>query len=125
MSNLKQKILLEVAVIGFIMTAVCITACSDDEPIIKETNDPYKISAIYNQTGGCIEIRFENTDQQDVTIELIDKRGMKILDIYQGILYQGTNMFVVNPELLQNGIYFIRFIIQDKIAIRKVIVNKK
>ena len=126
MLKLKQKLLLKMAAIGFMITAIFITACSsDDNPgpiIIKETDDNHNISVAYNSLGGAVYIVFDNTSQT-VSIEIIDKMGAKILHLFEGIIEQGTNIHGVNPELFQSDIYFAKFIFQDEIVIRQVAIQ--
>ncbi len=84
----------------------------------------YDISIVPNPADIDFSVIFDNTDEQKISIELIDISGAKILDIYEGIASIGKNIYKVNSQKLANETYFVKFIIKEKAVIRKVIVKQ-
>ena len=85
-------------------------------------DDIYDISVVPNPTEKDFNIIFDNTEEQTISIELLDISGRNILEIYSGFASAEKHIYKVDKKLL-SGTYFVRFVIKGKIAIRKVIVK--
>jgi len=90
---------------------------------IEEYDDYYDITIIPNPAkGGEFTILFDSEESQIISVELVDMAGSKIVDIYKGIASYGKQFYRVN-ERLPSGVYFVKFFIDDKIIVRKVIIE--
>ena len=98
-----------------------ITAHFIDKVGISE-DDIFDISIIPNPTDNDFNIIFENTDEQKIKVELLDIEGKKLLDIFDGIASAGTQTYPITTKL-PSGTYLVKFMIDGKMAMRKVVVK--
>ena len=85
-------------------------------------NDIYDISIVPNPTENDFNIIFDNTESQNISIELLDISGRNILDIYSDFASAEQHIYKVDKKLA-SGTYFIKFMLGGNIAVRKVIVK--
>ncbi|MCL2039486.1 MAG: T9SS type A sorting domain-containing protein [Bacteroidetes bacterium] len=85
-------------------------------------DDIYDISIVPNPAENDFNIIFNSPDEQRISVYLLDISGATVLDIFEGIASQGEQIYHIDKEL-SSGTYFIKFIINGKSALRKVIVK--
>jgi hypothetical protein len=59
-----------------------------------------------NPFSGSTEIAYELTEGANVTFEVMDMTGRKVLDISEGMKPSGKNLFTLSGGSLEPGIYF-------------------
>jgi len=85
-------------------------------------DDIFDISIVPNPTDNDFNIIFENTEEQKISINLIDLSGRHILDIFDGIVSAGTQTYPITTKL-PSGTYLVKFVIAGKQVVRKVVVR--
>ena len=89
-----------------------------------ETGNNFDIIIAPNPTEKDFFIIFDNPQKQKIMIDLIDLEGKFIENICDGILSAGWQTYKVDTKLLASATYFVKMIFNDKIIVRRVIVNK-
>ena len=84
--------------------------------------DIYDISIVPNPADKEFNIIFDNPDEQGISIELLDISGRNILNIFEGFAASGPQTYKLESPL-PSGTYLIKFLINNKPVIRKVIVK--
>ncbi|MCL2039103.1 MAG: T9SS type A sorting domain-containing protein [Bacteroidetes bacterium] len=85
-------------------------------------NDIYDISIVPNPAENDFNIIFNNPEEQNVSISLIDLAGSTVLDIFDGVMPPDKQIYNVDAKI-PSGTYFIKFIIDGKLAVRKVVIK--
>jgi hypothetical protein len=81
----------------------------------------HNIRVAPNPTDNDFNVIFDNTENQAVSIELIDIEGKIIQNIFTGIAPTGRQEYPVNVNLL-SGAYLVKFTTKDKVVVRKLVV---
>jgi hypothetical protein len=68
-------------------------------------------------------IIFDNPETQKIKIELVDLQGKNILDVHEGIVSIGYQVYKVDNKL-SSGTYFVKMMFSDEMIVRKVVVDK-
>ena len=84
--------------------------------------DIFDINIAPNPTENEFSIIFDNLEEQNISIELLDILGSKILNIYSGIAPVGKHFYKINTKLT-NGTYLVKIISNKKTVIKKVILK--
>ena len=88
-----------------------------------ENYDIYDISVVPNPAKNDFNIVFDNTEEQRVSISLMDLSGRNVLDIFDGIMPPDRQIYNIDANL-PNGTYFIKFVINDNIVFRNVVISR-
>ena len=103
-------------------TLVAIAELAEYDGVGILEDDIYDISIVPNPAENDFSIIFNNTESQNISIELISIDGKNILDIYSGFASAEQHIYKVDKKLA-SGTYLVKFAIKGKTAIRKVIVK--
>lgn len=105
-----------------IVSTTTVIAKFDHVGILED--DIYDITIVPNPTDNDFNIIFDNIDEQFISISLIDITGANILDIYDGVAAVGKQTYKVNTTFkLASGSYFVKFIINGKVAFRSLMIK--
>jgi len=85
--------------------------------------DNYDISIVPNPSDGDFNIVFDNTEEQMISVELLDIAGGFIQNIFEGMAPAERLIYSVNNRRLASGTYFVKFEIKGNVVIRKVIMK--
>lgn len=94
---------------------------------IKESNQSseYEISVAPNPLalGQIAQIKISNASPGSADIQLINLLGHQVKLIHSGYLETGTYNFSLNTSNLPQGIYFIKYSINNEIIVEKIIIQ--
>lgn len=78
-----------------------------------------------NPTNGTINIRYMLPQQADVTIEIYDLNGSKMMDLVSiDQMYEGTYIYPADLSELANGMYICRMVAGEKVFTSKIVLSK-
>lgn len=77
-----------------------------------------------NPTSGITQVDFNLTSTSNVTVEVIDLVGKKIMDVKQGAFANGTHSVYFDATDLNNGVYFVNIKSSEGSATQKFVVSK-
>jgi hypothetical protein len=80
-----------------------------DETIAHKINSDFSLIIYPNPSQDIISININLSNSEYVNCDLIDSKGVKVLEILNNCYFQsGDTKFTQNFEMLSPGIYFIR-----------------
>ncbi|MGB1040236.1 MAG: T9SS type A sorting domain-containing protein [Flavobacteriales bacterium] len=77
-----------------------------------------------NPSNGLTRIKYELANSAEVSFEIIDVTGKKVMSIIEGNRNSGINTIDVNTSELKAGIYFYSIVIDGNAITKKMIVTK-
>ena len=105
--------------------------CGTTTGILENENDPFdkNISGLINYPNPFVystKVEFYLDEKQDVKLEITNIQGNLIKVLYQGLLPEGDHSYTwyglnTNGQKLEKGMYFIRFITNEKVQVRRVV----
>jgi hypothetical protein len=90
---------------------------------INELNSVSYFNLYPNPTNGEANIAFTLKEDKEVNIEVYNMLGEKVYNVEQGTMIAGDHLITINNKGLRAGIYFVRFITNDGIITRKLIME--
>lgn len=95
---------------------------------VSELSKPTSLNAsIYpNPIVETYKIEFEMQNREQIQIEIIDLQGKVIKELYNGLTFEGKNLFTFNKSPLTSGVYFIKISSKNKtLKNEKIVVLEK
>jgi len=92
---------------------------SSDEQVFMR---PFFFDNLYpNPTKGMLKIKFSSPDERKVSVKMYDVVGSVVKTVFNGKAKFGLNEFLIMPEDLAAGVYFVRLETQGYEKTKKVI----
>lgn len=74
-----------------------------------------------NPTSGLLTINIDlNIQKENAALQILDQNGKLV---YNNLQFESLNQ-VINLNDLQNGLYWFKFIVEEKVVVRKVVIAK-
>ncbi|MEI8087616.1 MAG: T9SS type A sorting domain-containing protein [Paludibacter sp.] len=89
-----------------------------------KTNTVIGAQIFPNPTSGITQVDFNLTSTSNVTVEIIDIVGKKVMDVRQGAFSTGEHSVYFDASNLNNGIYFVNIKSAEGSATQKFVVSK-
>jgi hypothetical protein len=87
-------------------------------------SNPASISSVTpNPTSGYTRVDFNLTAKSNVSVEVLNVVGQKVLSIAQGAYAEGDHTVTFDAATLNNGIYFVTVKTDDGSATHKIVVS--
>lgn len=85
---------------------------------------PFNFNLFPNPVSSNATIEYILNVPSIVAIEIYDLMGNKVADVYQGHQSAGTYSANFQPNGISNGIYLCRVIVNNQIAVKKIVIAK-
>jgi hypothetical protein len=88
--------------------------------------EQYTAQVFPNPIVDRYSVRFEVAERQNVIINITDMQGRTVVELYNGVVEPGENVFSFNKESLTNGIYSLNIVgAKTNIKNEKIVVAGK
>ncbi len=85
--------------------------------IIKDTS---LLAAYPNPFNAKVNLSFALDNKSDITLDIFDLYGRKVIALYNGVLRSGSHTFSWDASGYSSGVYFARLIIDNNSCVKKI-----
>ena len=89
-----------------------------------KSNNTINAQVFPNPTNGITQVDFNLSSTSNVTVEVIDLVGKKVMDVREGAFATGSHSVYFDATNLNNGIYFVRILSSEGSSTQKFVVSK-
>ncbi|MEI6508912.1 MAG: T9SS type A sorting domain-containing protein, partial [Bacteroidota bacterium] len=76
-----------------------------------------------NPTSGFTSVDFNVTSKSNVTVELLNVIGQKVLSVANGLYAEGDHTVAFDASTLNKGVYFVNVKTDEGSATHKIVVS--
>lgn len=96
----------------------------ENDQILKPDSLTLEITITPNPTNGRFKVRFNSSSEHKVAVKIYDSMGRLVENVFDGKAKIGINEFLIMPENLSAGVYFILLEDQAETMAQKVVILK-